>query len=254
MSRLGWRSPGIPDQRDIPYSFQARLLDPADTMFQRVDEPPVKDLIIGPICDQDQLGSCGAFASTSNMVATDQEVTGQSKNLSQLWLYYHYRERFGHVEYDDGVFNRELMKVLAEEGCCLEEDWPYILANWDKKPPLETYARAIPNRILSYHAIYTLDDMIQCIASGFGFFGGIVWYESGDSLYTEKTGRIELPKQGDKPLGGHDIFFSKYDKHKGLFGGPNSWGKEWGDAGKFTIPFEYLTNPNLAGDFWTIRS
>ena len=81
-----------------------------------------------------------------------------------------------------------------------------------------------------------------------------MWYESGDSLYTEKTGKIELPKQGDKVLGGHDLFYSKYNKNTGEFGGPNSWGKGWGDAGKFTISFEYLTNSNLAGDFWTIRS
>lgn len=253
MSRFGWSGRGIPDQRDVYYSYQVRLNDPNDQAFQRVEEPMVKDLIIGPITDQGGIGSCGPFSITGLKVATDEEVSGNPLNLSQLWLYYRYRERFGHVEYDDGVLNRELIKVLAEDGVCLEEDWPYIIDNWDKKPPLETYARAIPNRITSYHAIYTLDDMIQSIASGYGFFGGIVWYESGDSLYTEKTGKIELPKRGDKPLGGHDLFYSKYDKHKGVFGGPNSWGKEWGDGGKFTIPFEYLTNPLLAGDFWTIR-
>jgi C1A family cysteine protease len=251
MSRFGWKGSGVPDQRDLPYSFGVRLADPTDLRFQRVEEPPVKDLIIGPVCDQAALGSCGPFASTGVMVATAEENTGQPQNLSQLFLYYRYRERFGHVEYDDGVFNRELTKVLAEDGVCLEEDWPYILANWDKEPPLEAYEKGKLNRIVSYHALYTLDDMIQCIASGYSFFGGIVWYESGDSLYTEKTGLIEMPV--GKRLGGHDLQFSKYNKNTGLFGGPNSWGKGWGDNGKFTIPFEYLTDPLLAGDFWTIR-
>jgi C1A family cysteine protease len=228
------------------------LEDPNDTRFQAVKEPMVKDLIIGPIVDQAALGSCGPFAVTSNMVATDEENTGQPKNLSQLWLYYRYRERFGHPKYDDGVFNRELVKVLVEDGVCLEEDWPYILDNWKTKPPTETYEKAKVNRIKSYHAIYTVEDMIQCIASGYGFFIGIVWYENADSLYTEKTGLIEMPK--GKPLGGHDLFVSKYNKHQNRFGGPNSWGTSWGDGGKFSIPFEYLANPNLAGDAWTIRS
>ena len=251
MSKFGWRGSGLLDQRDVPYSFGARLNDPNDLRFQRVDEPLVKDLIIGPIVDQANLGSCGAFASTGVMVATAVKNDQDPLNFSQLWLYYHYRERFGHVEYDDGVFNRELMKVLAEDGVCLEDDWPYTLSNWNKNPPFETYAKAISNSITSYHALYTLDDMIQCIASGYSFFGGIVWYENGDSLYTEKTGHIEMPV--GRPLGGHDLQFSKYNKNTRLFGGPNSWGDSWGDNGKFTIPFGYLTNRNLAGDFWMIR-
>jgi hypothetical protein len=253
MSRFGWRGSGIPDLRDLPYAFGVRLNDPNDLRFQRVDEPPVKDLIIGPITAQAALGSCGAFASTGVMVATAEEDTGNPLNLSQLFLYYRYRERFGHVEYDDGVFNRELMKVLAEDGVCLEDDWPYVLANWDKKPPPDTYVKAKLNRITSYHALYTVPEMIQCIASGYSFFGGISWYESGDSLYTEKTGHIEYPPTG-KLLGGHDLQFSKYDKNKKRFGGPNSWGTGFGDNGKFTIDFEYLADINVAGGFYTIKS
>ena len=244
MSRLGWRGPGVPDQRDLAYCYRRT--------FDQVDAPMVVDLIRGPIVDQAALGSCGPFSATSNMVGTAEQNTGDPLNLSQLWLYYRYRERFGHVEYDDGVFNRELIKVLAEDGVCLEEDWPYVLANWDKKPPASTYEKAKANRIKSYHALYTVDDMIQCIASGYGFFGGIPWYESGDSPYTERTGKIEMPS--GRLLGGHDLYFCTYDQRRCTFGGPNSWGLEWGDNGEFTIPFVYLANQNLAGDFWTIRS
>ena len=245
MSRFGWKGVGIPDIRDVGYSYR--------NTFTRVDEPMVKDLIIGPRVNQSELGSCGTFALTGNYVATQEEISGNPLNLSQLWLYYRYREVYGHVEYDDGVFLRDLIKVVASDGIPLEEDWPYELKNWKTKPPPEAYEKALANRIQSYHAIYSIDEMIQCIASGYGFFGGITWYESADSLYTEKTGKIEMPKKGDKPVGGHALFFSKYDKHKGLFGGPNSWGEEWGDRGLFSIPFEYLSSPYLATDFWTIR-
>lgn len=253
MSRFGWRGLGVPDQRDVEFSYGVRLADPHDLAFQRVDEPMVVDLIKGPIVDQGSIGSCGPFASTSNMVATATQNTNNPLNLSQLWLYYRYRERFGHVEYDEGVFNNLLMKVLSEDGICLEEDWPYVLKNWNVKPPPETYEKAKLNKIKSYHALYTLDDMIQSIASGYGFFGGIAWHESADSLYTEKTGKIEYPPTG-KPLGGHDLFFNYYDKHRRVFRGPNSWGSGWGDAGHFTIPFDYLVDVHVAGGFYTIRS
>jgi C1A family cysteine protease len=33
----------------------------------------------------------------------------------------------------------------------------------------------------------------------------------------------------------------------------NSWGPGWGMAGYFTLPYAYLTDANLADDFWTVR-
>ena len=33
----------------------------------------------------------------------------------------------------------------------------------------------------------------------------------------------------------------------------NSWGQSWGAQGDFYLPVEYVSNPNLASDFWTIR-
>jgi C1A family cysteine protease len=33
----------------------------------------------------------------------------------------------------------------------------------------------------------------------------------------------------------------------------NSWGSGWGMKGYFTMPFDYVLNPDLAEDFWVVR-
>jgi C1A family cysteine protease len=32
----------------------------------------------------------------------------------------------------------------------------------------------------------------------------------------------------------------------------NSWGEKWGDKGYCYMPYAYLTDSDLAADFWTI--
>jgi C1A family cysteine protease len=53
-------------------------------------------------------------------------------------------------------------------------------------------------------------------------------------------------------LGGHAIICVGYDDSKQVFIMLNSWGKSWGVNGSFYLPYAYLTNTDLAGDFWKI--
>lgn len=244
--KFGWR-PSLPDFRDGDYAFRKVVLKLAE-------RPPVKYLICSPVVDQEDLGSCVFFALTAHMVATAVEVDAEPQNLSQLWAYYHYRKTYGQVEYDNGAYIRDAIKLVGIDGIPLENCWPYVIQNFAKVPPDECLAKAAVNRIQSYHALDNLEDMLDCIASGFGFICGITCYSSIDSDYTTRTGIVTLPERGEKVLGGHAIYVGGgYDMHKRMFKFQNSWGKEWGDDGFGWIPFEYLENKNLAGDFFTVR-
>jgi C1A family cysteine protease len=45
-----------------------------------------------------------------------------------------------------------------------------------------------------------------------------------------------------------------YDDQSRMFIVRNSWSARWGIDGYYWIPYDYLTSPNLAVEFWTIQA
>ena len=82
---------------------------------------------------------------------------------------------------------------------------------------------------------------------------GFTVYESFESEAVAKTGVVPMPQSTEKVLGGHAVLAVGYDDPHQRFIVRNSWGSGWGMAGYFTIPYAYLTDSNLADDFWTVR-
>jgi C1A family cysteine protease len=68
-----------------------------------------------------------------------------------------------------------------------------------------------------------------------------------------KTGKVPMPKKTEKMLGGHAVLAVGYDDTKKVFIVRNSWGSGWGDKGHFYMPYSYITNQDLAADFWSIE-
>ena len=95
--------------------------------------------------------------------------------------------------------------------------------------------------------------MKSCLAEGYPFVFGFTVYESFESQKVAQTGVLNMPAAKEKAVGGHAVLAVGYDDASKRFIIRNSWGDQWGQKGYFTIPYQYLTTPNLADDFWTIR-
>jgi C1A family cysteine protease len=247
--RYGW-IPDVPDQRDLRFAAAPHVLTAL---------PPKVDL--RPLCpktvyDQGQLGSCTANAIAAAL-EFDQRKQKQADIFtpSRLFIYYNERAMEGSIKEDAGAMIRDGIKSVAKQGAPHESLWPYRIDKFTKKPTAKAYKDALKHQALLYQRVTPTQDQLRgCLASGVPFVFGFAVYESFESREVEQTGAIPLPEPGERMIGGHAVLGVAYDMATGLVGGRNSYGDQWGDGGYFTIPFDYLTNPLLADDFWTIKS
>ena len=231
--------PDKKDERD--YLFR--------TLVPTLSVPPVVDLRpkASPVRDQGQLGSCTGFAIAAGL---REFMMFPLVPMSPLWLYYQERVLEGSVGEDAGAEIRDGMKVLQQMGCATEKAWPYKISKFTKKPSCTSTCGAKKYVIGSYHRLLNLEEIKLCLAATMGYVLGFTVYESFESAEVERTGIVPMPEAGEMMLGGHAVFGVGYDDNTRRLTFKNSWGTGWGDAGYFTLPYEYLEiDPYI--DIWT---
>jgi len=238
----GWL-PDIPDQRDYLYS----AIRPVIRLPKKIDLREG----CSEIEYQGKLGSCTAQALAGNIEFLDKKIDGEYTDVSRLFIYYNERVLMDAIDYDSGASLRDGIKTLKNDGSCHEKTWPYVISRFDKKPPQKCYDEGKLHLIESYHRLHTISELLTCLAEGYPFVFGFAVYESFESKYTKRTGIVHMPTKDEIQIGGHAVMAIGYDQAGKRFLVRNSWGKKWGMAGYFTMPFEYLET--LADDFWTIR-
>lgn len=251
----GWR-PDLPDHRDHCLSLghwksKRRIMGDGPL-------PRSIDLSdgIGPCYDQGNLGSCTANAIAA-LIEFEQKVNGLPVfTPSRLQIYYGERALEGSIKEDAGAEIRDGIKVVAKQGAAPETLWPYQISKFAKKPPIKVMNAAKKHLAIEYARLpQNADDILNCLAYRTPFVFGFTVYESFESHAITLTGRLEMPGTTEKSLGGHAVVAMGYLDPKTILV-RNSWGQQWGlpsHDGYFTMPIDYLLNPNLADDLWAIR-
>jgi C1A family cysteine protease len=238
----GWK-PGLPDVRDRKYSIEKPIVIP-----ESVDLRPT----CSPVEDQGSIGSCTANSLVGNLEFLENLNKQPFVDLSRLFIYFNERDLEGSTDSDSGAEIRDGIKTLATNGVCPEIDWPY-----DKditiKPIDQCYAEALKHTISSYTSISSLNDMLHCLSDGFPFVFGFTVYDYFESTEISQTGILKIPTSDESTIGGHAVMACGFNQTTKMMLVRNSWGSGWGINGYFWMPFDYISNVNLATDFWTIR-
>jgi C1A family cysteine protease len=206
------------------------------------------------VYDQGHLGSCTANAI--GFCYHYDEIKQKEKSAfipSRLFIYYNERNLEGHVTEDSGAEIHDGIQVIHSLGVCSETDWPYNIDKFKDKPTDNCYSFALSHKTIDYRAIsQNLDQLKSALIEGFPVVFGFSVYESFESEEVAKTGYMPMPKPNEKILGGHAVTIVGFDNSKKIFIVRNSWGSGWGDKGYFYMPYDFIVNPNMASDFWTI--
>jgi len=241
------------------YGWKKQQHDPRDNFFG-VGEPIVLPssfrLVEGmpEIWDQGQTNSCTAHSASA---AYEYEISQQHLPdfmPSRLFLYYNERLEEGTTNRDAGATIRDSVKALAKYGTLPENYWPFT-ESMEQRPGDDDYKIAIRNIVTSYSAVpQVLQSLKTAIFQRHPVIFGFLVYESFESQEVAESGIQSLPRPDEQCLGGHAVLAVGFDDSRQAFLIRNSWGKEWGQEGFFWMPYQYITNPQLASDFWFIES
>jgi C1A family cysteine protease len=242
----GW-IPDTPDPRDVKYFAPQPVLK---------NLPPKVDLRaqLPPVYAQGLIGSCTAQTICAAFHFCQKKQKLYNFAPSRLFTYYTTREIEGTVYQDAGAMLRNTIKSINKFGACPESIWPYDISKLIVKPTATCYDTASRHTAVSYSQVsQTLNQMKGCLAEGFPFAFGMTVYRSFEGDQVARTGVLQMPASGEPEVGGHAVLVVGYDESQKRFIIRNSWGADWGMGGHFTLPYEYMVNPNLATDFWTVR-
>jgi len=223
---------------------------------------PTVDLrkICPPVFDQGTIGSCTGNAIVAAVEFLENKDHDFEKDntlisLSRLFVYYNERSIENSVNQDAGAQISDGIASITNTGVCTEALWPYSTGKIFIKPADAAYADAATRKITASARVSRdngMDDIKKVLSSGYPIVFGFSVFDEFQSEDVAATGVLHMPPHNATPIGGHAVLMVGYDDAKQRVIVRNSWGSAWGDNGYFYMPYAYITDRDLASDFWTV--
>jgi C1A family cysteine protease len=252
-----------PEDIEFCFGHKPEPLDPRDYILKIDSGTDIKPIDLSEkfssIKYQDKISSCTAFATTSMVEYVRSVQKLKTWDASPLFTYYASRKLTNNTNNDSGAYVRDALKSVVQFGVTKEENWPYDITKFSEEPPLSAWQDAEKHQALVYYKVeQTKENVLGCLSQGFPFVFGARIY---DSFIKTQMGvlvhnRVPMPDiTTEKLIGSHCMTAVGFIEENNSFyiKVRNSWGKLAGLSGYHFIPLDYILDPNLCVDFWTIR-
>lgn len=246
--------PDKPDPRD--FDFLARLGGTVPLMARTENLDMLAK--VEAVLDQLTLGSCVVNAGLAAIrVKNALDGVEHPKLGSRLTAYYMLRAYIGTEGEDSGGYVRDFFRACNRYGFAPESEYPYDVKRFTDPPPpnffrlaFDQKEPAVYSRVSSLGA-QRIAELKAAIDDGMPIVGGAL--VGNDFL--DWTGSIGIPcplTTGGK-AGGHAVYFAGYNQ-AGLVG-VNSWGRSWGESGKFTVSWDDASRGTVDDlmDVWVVE-
>lgn len=183
------------------------------------------------IKDQFFVNSCCAHATSSILEYFNQIETGSNVTLSTDFIY-GMQDREG-----QGMYLRDACKIVQKYGDTYKTTFP---KNTEQPACGKAVKAALTDEILAEAEYFQIASYANCrtekekksaIYSGKPLLASIKWYDK----YTKEDGVIHFDTSSD--CGYHAVMVYGWNETGWLC--QNSWGKSWGNKGRFVLPYEF---------------
>ena len=190
-----------------------------------------------PIRDQKSQGTC--YAQTVACVKEWQEKkdSGFDEHMSPQFFYNNRSNNHDDDRRnDEGMFGRDVMKLMSVVGICRESNYPYGKVEKRYDIPQSCFEEAKGHRIKSYARVETVEALKESLFKNGPALIAFPTYNTGPYFWRKLSGMSQQ--------GGHAVTVVGYNEVGFII--RNSWGERWGNQGYTTYPFYDW------GDHWEV--
>ncbi|HEY3496148.1 MAG TPA: C1 family peptidase [Polyangiaceae bacterium] len=214
--------------------------------------------MVPEILDQGDIGSCVANAALGAVRLKQKVQSGERMPElgSRLLTYYLCRGYIGTEESDSGCHIRDAFRGFNQYGFCRESAYPYRTSRFAQKPPAHLFTRAFDQRDparywrISSHGEQRIAELKAAIDAG----NPIVCGAMIGQAFLDWDGTIGMKcPMSVGAAAGHAFFVAGYHEHGVVC--VNSWGRDWGDLGRFCVAWDSpeLGDADKLLDVWVVE-
>lgn len=253
---FGWK-PDLPDIHDKYYQFDKVELAPDTDSDSDLDSDIENSFRISrvdlrdqfpPVYDQANLHCSVPCSVLSVWRFFCNKTQSESDPPSRI----HLHQLTSLIDSNDKSLSiKNCLHVLEKVGVVSEE-----VIGFGEYPEVDEHFSGIeskPPKLIKYRRVeQNKEQFKRALDAGYPIIFGLSLYSSALTDGTRKTGVIKMPTKSDQVVGGMCMVLVGYDNEQKMWIVRNNWGGDWGERGYGYIPFNYLTNPQLAQNFWVI--